>query len=31
MDIEAHTNGVREIIRLVRDWLNANREDGGAA
>ena len=26
MDIEAHANDVREIIRLVRDWLNANRE-----
>ncbi len=25
MDIEAHANDVREIIRLVRDWLNANR------
>jgi hypothetical protein len=28
MDIEAHSNDAREIIRLVRDWLNANREDG---
>ena len=26
MDIEAHANDVRHIIRLVRDWLNANRE-----
>jgi hypothetical protein len=25
MDIEAHANDVRQIIRLVRDWLNANR------
>jgi hypothetical protein len=28
MDIEAHANDAREIIRLVRDWLNANRESG---
>ena len=28
MDIESHGNEVRKIIRLVRDWLNANREDG---
>jgi hypothetical protein len=28
MDIEAHANNVREIIRLVRDWLNANRASG---
>jgi hypothetical protein len=28
MDIEAHSNDAREIIRLVRDWLNANREVG---
>ncbi len=28
MDIEAHANDVREIIRLVRDWLNAYREAG---
>lgn len=28
MDIEVHANDVREIIRLVRDWLNANREAG---
>lgn len=26
MDIEAHSNDVRRIIRHVRDWLNANRE-----
>jgi hypothetical protein len=30
MDIEAHANDAREIIRLVRDWLNANRESGAA-
>jgi hypothetical protein len=28
MDIEAHGNDVRQIIRLVRDWLNANRAAG---
>ena len=28
MDIEVHANDMREIIRLVRDWLNANRESG---
>lgn len=28
MDIEAHANDAREIIRLVRDWLNTNREPG---
>lgn len=28
MDIEVHANDSREIIRLVRDWLNANREPG---
>lgn len=28
MDIEAHGNDVRAIIRLVRDWLNANRDPG---
>jgi hypothetical protein len=28
MDIENHSNNVQEIIRLVRDWLNANRDDG---
>jgi hypothetical protein len=28
MDIENHSNDVREVIRLVRDWLNANRDDG---
>ena len=28
MDIEAHSNDAREIIRLVRDWLNTNREAG---
>lgn len=26
MDIEAHANDKREVIRLVRDWLNSNRE-----
>jgi hypothetical protein len=30
MDIEAHANDAREIIRLVRDWLNANREPGAS-
>lgn len=28
MDIEAHCNDVRAIIRQVRDWLNANRDPG---
>jgi hypothetical protein len=28
MDIEAHGNDVRQLIRLVRDWLNTNREVG---
>lgn len=28
MDIEAHGNDVRRVIRNVRDWLNANRELG---
>lgn len=26
MDIEAHARDKREVIRLVRDWLNTNRE-----
>ena len=26
MDIEAHGNDAEQIIRRVRDWLNANRE-----
>jgi len=26
MDVEAHNNDVQQIIRHVRDWLNANRE-----
>jgi hypothetical protein len=26
MDIEAHSNSAREVIRLVRDWLNTNRD-----
>jgi hypothetical protein len=30
MDIEAHANDPRQIIRLVRDWLNTNREAGAA-
>ena len=30
MDIEAHGNDVRAIIRLVRDWLNANRDPGAS-
>ena len=28
MDIEAHANDARTIIRLVRDWLNAHRDEG---
>jgi hypothetical protein len=28
MDIEAHGNRVPDIIRVVRDWLNANRHPG---
>ena len=28
MDIEAHGNDVRSVIRAVRDWLNANRPHG---
>jgi hypothetical protein len=28
VDIQAHGNDVGTIIRLVRDWLNANREAG---
>ena len=28
LDIQAHANDVRQIIRHVRDWLNANRPDG---
>jgi hypothetical protein len=28
VDIQAHGNNVNDIIRLVRDWLNANREAG---
>ncbi len=28
MDIEAHRKDVRSIIKVVRDWLNANRGDG---
>ncbi len=28
MDIEAHAGDVRKVIRLVRDWLNTNREAG---
>lgn len=28
MDIEAHANDVRQMIRAVRDWLNANRQTG---
>lgn len=30
MDIEAHANDPRLVIRHVRDWLNANREPGAA-
>jgi hypothetical protein len=30
MDIEAHANDPRQIIRLVRDWLSANREAGAS-
>ena len=30
MDIEAHGDDPRQIIRHVRDWLNANREPGVA-
>jgi hypothetical protein len=26
MDIEAHARDKREIIRLIRDWLNTNRD-----
>jgi hypothetical protein len=29
MDVEAHANDVRAIIKRTRDWLNANREAGG--
>lgn len=28
MDIEAHANDPHQIIRMVRDWLSANREAG---
>lgn len=28
MDIEAHGDDVGKVIKHVRDWLNANREDG---
>ncbi len=28
MDIEAHADDPREIIRLVRGWLNSNRDPG---
>jgi len=28
MDIDAHANDPRQVIRLVRDWLNANRRPG---
>jgi hypothetical protein len=28
MDIEAHADDPRQVIRHVRDWLNANRERG---
>jgi hypothetical protein len=28
MDIEAHANNPRQIIRHVRDWLNTNRDQG---
>jgi hypothetical protein len=30
VDIQAHANTVSEIIRLARDWLNANREAGSS-
>lgn len=30
MDIEAHANSAREVVRHVRDWLNANREPGAS-
>ena len=29
MDIEAHANDGRGMIRLVRNWLNTNRDPGG--
>jgi hypothetical protein len=28
MDIEVHGNDIRALIRVVRDWLNANRDTG---
>ena len=28
MDIDAHANDPRQVIRLVRDWLNTNRRPG---
>ena len=28
MDIEAHGSDVRTVVRVVRDWLNANRAHG---
>jgi len=28
MDIDVHANDPRQVIRLVRDWLNTNRQPG---
>jgi hypothetical protein len=30
MDIEAHADDPRKVVRHVRDWLNTNREAGAA-